>query len=145
MDMNGFGCISCPHRRRSKGSVAMNIILWVIQGLLALLFLFAGLTKAFFPLPTVKKNFPWANHVPAALVRFIGVSELLGGIGLILPAVTHILPWLTVAAALGLALVMISAAIFHASRREFSMIGFNIVLLLFAAFVVVGRVTLAPF
>ena len=71
--------------------------------------------------------------------------ELLGGIGLILPAVTHILPWLTVAAAIGLALVMISAAIFHASRREFSIIGFNIVLLLLAAFVVIGRLTLAPF
>ena len=78
-------------------------------------------------------------------MRFIGAGELLGGIGLILPAVTNILPWLTVAAATGLALVMISAAIFHASRREFSMVGFNIVLLLLAAFVVVGRVTLAPF
>ena len=122
----------------------MNIALWVVQALLALMFLFVGLTKAFFPLPTVKKNFSWANHVPGALVRFIGVSELVGGIGLILPAVTHILPWLTVAAAIGLALVMISAAIFHASRREFSMIGFTIVLLLLATFVVVGRVTLAP-
>jgi uncharacterized membrane protein len=123
----------------------MSIALWAVQGLLALTFLFVGLTKAFFPLPTVKKNFPWANDVPAALVRFIGVCELLGGIGLILPAVTHILPWLTMAAATGLALVMISAVIFHASRREFSMIGFNIALLLLAAFVVVGRVTLAPF
>jgi putative oxidoreductase len=128
-----------------KEASPMNIALWVVQGLLALMFLFVGLTKAFFPLPTVKKNFSWANHVPGTLVRFIGVSELLGGLGLILPAVTHMLPWLTVAAAIGLALVMISAAIFHASRREFSMISFNIVLLLLAAFVVVGRVTLAPF
>lgn len=96
-------------------------------------------------LSSVKKQFPWANHVPAALVRFIGVSELLGGIGLIMPAVTHLLPWLTEAAAIGLALVMICAAIFHASRREFSMIGFNILLLLLAAFVVIGRLTLAPF
>ncbi len=57
MVVNDFGCISQPHRRRSKGSVVMSIALWVVQGLLALLFLFAGLTKAFFPLPTVKKQF----------------------------------------------------------------------------------------
>jgi putative oxidoreductase len=123
----------------------MNIALWVVQGLLALMFLFVGVRKTFFPLPAVKKSFPWANHVPAAWVRLIGVSELLGGIGLILPAVTHILPWLTVAAAIGLALVMICAAAFHASRREFSMIGFNIVLLGLSAFVVVGRLLWAPF
>ena len=70
----------------------MNIALWVVQGLLTLAFLFAGVGKSFLPLPTVKKNFPWANHVPAALVRFIGVCELLGGIGLIVPAVTGFLP-----------------------------------------------------
>lgn len=123
----------------------MTIALWVVQGLLALLFLYAGISKAFLPLPTVKKNFPWANHVPSGLTRFIGLSELFGALGLILPAVTGILPWLTIAAAIGLVLVMLSAAFFHASRREFSGIGINLVLLLLAFFVVIGHWVVAPF
>jgi putative oxidoreductase len=123
----------------------MNIALWIVQGLLALMFLYAGISKAFLPLSTVKKNFPWANHVPAGLTRFIGSSESLGALGLILPAVTGILPWLTIAAGIGLVLVMIAAAVFHASRREFSSIGINLVLLMLSLFVVVGRWVLAPF
>ena len=122
----------------------MNIALWVVQGLVALAFLLAGFMKAFMPLETVKKNMAFANVVPAALVRFIGVAELLGAIGLIVPAVTGIQSWLTVAAAGGLALVMLLAAIYHASRREYSHIGANVVLLLLAAFVLVGRWVLAP-
>lgn len=117
----------------------MIIALWIVQGLLALLFLFAGIRKAFQPLPAVKKSFPWANHVPAGLTRFIGLSESLGALGLILPAATGILPWLTIAAAIGLALVMLCAALFHASRREFSVIGINVVLLGLSLFVVIGR------
>ncbi len=79
----------------------MNIVLWVIQGLLALAFLLTGFTKAFLPLATVKKNMPWAKDVPAPFVRFLGVAELLGAIGLIAPAATGIVPWLTVAVAAG--------------------------------------------
>ncbi len=86
----------------------------------------------------------FANVVPAALVRFIGVAELLGAIGLIVPAITGIQSWLTVAAAGGLVLVMLLAAIYHVSRREYSHIGANVVLLLLAAFVLVGRWVLAP-
>jgi putative oxidoreductase len=93
---------------------------------------------------TVKKNMAFANVVPAVLVRFIGSAELLGAIGLIVPAVTGIQSWLTVAAAGGLVLVMLLAAIYHASRREYSHIGVNVVLLLLAAFVLVGRWVLAP-
>src|SRR5689334_5624783 len=122
----------------------MNIALWIVQGLLALMFLFAGISKSFLPLPTVKKNFPWANHVPAGLTRFIGISELLGALGLVLPAVTGILPWLLIAAALGLAVVMVCALIFHLSRREFSVIGMNLILLLLALFIALDRLVLAP-
>lgn len=127
-------------KRRKK----MNIALWIAQGLLALAFLLAGSMKAFLPLATLKKNMAWTNNVPAAFVRFIGVAELLGAIGLIVPAVTGIQSWLTEAAAVGLVVVMVSASVFHASRREYSNIGMNAVLLLLAAFVVLGRWTLAP-
>jgi putative oxidoreductase len=123
----------------------MNIALWIVQGLLALAFLLAGSMKAFAPLNTVRKNMSWANDVGVPFVRFIGVAELLGGIGLILPAITGIQSWLTIAAALGLVVVMVSASIFHASRREYQNIGMNVVLLLLAAFIVLGRWALAPF
>lgn len=122
----------------------MTFALWVVQGLLAVLFLFAGGVKAFLPLPRVKKMFPWANDVPPGLTRFIGGAELLGALGIMLPAVTGILPWLTITAASGLALVLLCAAVFHASRREFSGIGLTIILLGLALFVVIGRVPWAP-
>jgi len=122
----------------------MNIALWIVQILLALAFLLAGSMKAFVPLNTVRKNMSWANDFSAPFVRFIGVAELLAAIGLILPAITGIQSWLTIAAALGLMLVMVSASIFHASRREYQNISMNVVLLLLAAFVVLGRWALAP-
>ncbi len=91
----------------------MNIALWVIQILLALAFLLAGVPKATQPITALSKRLTWAKDVPAPLVRFIGVAEILGALGLILPALTGILPWLTVAAAIGLAIVMAAAIIFH--------------------------------
>ena len=122
----------------------MNIVLWVVQGLLALAFLLAGFMKATQPVANLKKNMALVAAIPAAFVRFIGVAELLGAIGLILPALLNIQPWLTVASAAGLVVVMVSASIFHASRREYSNIGMNIVLLLLAVFIIVGRTALSP-
>ena len=122
----------------------MNIVLWVIQGLLALAFLLAGFMKTFRPIDALATNMAWVKSVPTGLVRFIGISELLGGIGLIVPALTHILPGLTVAAAVGLVIVMVCAAAFHASRKEYSGIGMNVILLLLAAFIVLGRLVIAP-
>ncbi len=122
----------------------MNIALWIVQGLLGLGFLLAGFLKAFRPLETLKKNMAWVTDVPAPFARFIGVAEMLGAIGLILPAVTGIASWLTIVAAGGLAFVMVSAAIFHSSRQEWSNISPNIVAFLLAAFILVGRWVLAP-
>ncbi len=122
----------------------MNIVLWVLQVLLAVMFLMAGFVKASQPLDTLAKRMTWVSSFPAAFVRFIGIAELLGGIGLILPALTHVLPWLTIAAAIGLVIVMIGAAVFHAVRREYSGIGITIVLLILAAFVAYGRFMLSP-
>ena len=120
----------------------MNIVLWIVQGLLALAFLMAGFMKTFMPVETLKKNMTWVSAVAAPFVRFIGIAELLAAIGLILPAATGVLPWLTGAAAVGLVVIMLSASVFHASRREYSSIGMNVVLLLLAAFVAIGRLYL---
>jgi putative oxidoreductase len=128
--------------KEEKGS--MNIVLWIVQALLALAFLAGGASKTFLPLARVKQMFPWANHVSPVLVRVIGVCEILGGIGLILPGVTRTLVWLTIAAAGGLALIMLLAAGFHAQRREFSVIGINGILFLIALFILLGRWLWAP-
>ena len=122
----------------------MNIALWAVQGLLALAFLLAGFMKTFMPIPTLQKNMAWVKTSPAPFVRFVGIAELLGAIGLILPAATGILPWLTVAAAVGLAIVMLSATVYHFSRQEYSGIGVTVVLLLLAAVIIIGRLTIAP-
>lgn len=119
----------------------MNIVVWIVQGLVALAFLAAGCMKTFTPLATLRKNMKWVDSVPAAFVRFIGIAEILGAIGLILPLATGIAPWLTVAAAIGLVIVMVSASILHASRHESRQIGMNLVLLLLALFIVVARLT----
>src|SRR6476646_9349620 len=120
----------------------MNIALWVIQILLALAFLLAGVPKATQPIPALSKRLTWAKDVPAPFVRFIGVAEILGALGLILPALTGILPWLTLAAAIGLAVIMVAAIIFHILRGETNRIAFNIVFLLLLLFVTYGRIAL---
>jgi uncharacterized membrane protein YphA (DoxX/SURF4 family) len=122
----------------------MNTALWVVQILLALGFLLAGVPKATQPIPALAKRITWAKDVPVSLVRFIGVVEILGALGLILPALTGILPWLTVAAAVGLAIVMASAIVFHVVRGEANRIALNIVFLLLLLFVTYGRIALAP-
>jgi uncharacterized membrane protein YphA (DoxX/SURF4 family) len=123
----------------------MNIVLWIVQILLALAFLLAGTMKATQPLERLKSRMKWVDSMnPAQLVRVIGVLEVLGAIGLILPAVTGILPWLTPVAAIGLVLTMIGAMILHTRRGEVSHIAPNVVLLLLAMFVVVGRFVVMP-
>jgi putative oxidoreductase len=112
--------------------------------LLALAFLLAGVPKATQPIPALAKRITWANDVPEPLVRLIGVAEILGALGLILPALTGILPWLTVAAAIGLAVVMAAAIIFHILRGETNRIAMNVILLALLLFVVYGRLALTP-
>ena len=81
---------------------------------------------------------------PAKLSRLFPEQEVLGALGLVLPKLTNILPQLTIAAAIGLILVMVIAAVFHATRKEYSNIGTNIVVLLLAAFIAVGYLAWVP-
>jgi|SRR3954468_9914165 putative oxidoreductase len=122
----------------------MSIALWIVQGLLALAFLIAGVMKSVAPLETLKKNMPWVGHVPPWFVRFIGISEFLGAVGLVAPKLTGILPQLTIAAAIGLVVVMVGAIVYHGRRKEYSATGVNIVLLLLAAFIAVGYLVWVP-
>lgn len=88
----------------------MNIALWIIQVLLALLFLFAGAMKLIMPIEEMTKQMPVA--IPGLFLRFIGVCEVLGGLGLILPGLLRIKTWLTPLAAVSLVILMIGAMAF---------------------------------
>ncbi|MCB9444426.1 MAG: DoxX family protein [Ardenticatenaceae bacterium] len=117
----------------------MNVALWIVQGLLAAMFLMAGFMKSTKSKEELAGRMAWVNDFSAGAVKTIGILEILGAIGLILPLATGILPWLTPAAAVGLGLTMIGAAVTHIRRSEFSAIGINLVLFLLAAFVAYGR------
>ncbi len=117
----------------------MNIVLWIAQILLAAMYALAGTIKTF-QTAKAKEQFPWAKNRSDNFVRFVGVSELLGALGLILPIVTGILPWLTPVAAIGLSLIQL-LAIFteHLPKKEYNVIPMNIVLLALSGFIVFGR------
>jgi len=130
--------------KAQKNNKAIHITLWLAQGLLALMFIMAGLMKVSQPLDLLAESLPWVSSTPLGLVRFIGISEFLGGLGLLVPALLRFKPFLTVWAALGLAVIMVLAAGFHASRGEFSAIGMNLIIMAIAVFIAWGRVKKAP-
>lgn len=122
----------------------MKIIIWTAQVLLALSFAMSGFMKAFSPVEDLALVMPWVAVVPVWLLRFIGVAELAGAIGLVLPSATRIKPGLTPLAAVLLGVVMVLAAGFHLLRGEYIDIVRNLVLLVVAVFVAYGRRRVAP-
>jgi uncharacterized membrane protein YphA (DoxX/SURF4 family) len=118
----------------------MNIVLWILQILLALAFGMAGVMKLAQPKEKLAAaGMGWTEDVSPGVIKLIGALELLAAIGLILPAATGIAPILTPLAAVGLVLIMIGAAITHGRRKENQMILVNGVLLVLAAVVAWGR------
>ncbi len=122
----------------------MNIALWIVQILLALVFLMAGVMKASQPIEKLQKNMNLTKHVSPGFVRVVGVLEILGALGLILPVATHILPWLTPVAAIGLVLTMIGAIITHVRLKEAGQAAMPLVLLLLSLFIVLGYFVFVP-
>ena len=118
---------------------ALHVSLWLAQLLLAAAFLLVGHTHAIAPIEVAVARAPWVASLPVALVRFIGVAELAGALGILLPAATRIRPTLTPLAAAGLATMMALAIPFHLVRGETSAIVLNLVLGSLAAFVAWGR------
>lgn len=118
----------------------MNTILWIFQGILAAMFLMAGIMKLAQPKVKLSKQLPWVNDFSTVTVRFIGVSELLGSIGLIVPWLTGIAPILTPVSAVGICLIMVLATnIVHLKKNEYKETLFNVLIFLMAAFVAYGR------
>lgn len=123
---------------------ALHIGLWVAQALMALAFGMAGLTKATTPLVDLAQQMPWTTAFPGALVRFIGVAELAAALGLTLPSLARIKPFLTPLAAAGLTVVMLLASLLHATRGELGVLPINATLGAIAALVAWGRYRRAP-
>lgn len=124
----------------ARGTNWWSVGLWAAQIALALAFGASGVTKLFQPVETLAAAMEWVAHSPPALVRFIGFAELAGAVGMILPAATLILPWLTPLAALGFAVIEILAIGVHAALGETAeTLAFNLVLLGLSAFVIWGR------
>lgn len=121
----------------------MHIALWIVQGLLSLVYLMAGGMK----LRTSRQamleqgQMGWVEDFSETQVRLIGTAEVLGALGLVLPGITGIYPQLTAWAATGLALLMASATYTHLRRKERPV---TVVLMLMAAFIAYGRFVLAP-
>lgn len=122
----------------------MDVALWIVQILLALVFAFVGYKKLTVPREEAAKMMPYANDFTQSQLHLIGGLEIAGGVGLILPAITRILPILTPIAAVGLVLTMLGAAYVHFRRKEYPMIIPNLVLLALAVFVAYGRFVAVP-
>jgi uncharacterized membrane protein YphA (DoxX/SURF4 family) len=123
-----------------------NLVLWIGQILLALAFLAVGYTHTLaFEQASTRPRTAWLAAVGRGPMRIIGILEVLGAIGLVVPAATGVLPWLTPLAAACLAVLMLFAIVFHARRPgEGGNIVFNAILCAIAAAVAYGRLVIAP-
>jgi hypothetical protein len=120
--------------------MAINVLLWVVQGLLASLFLFAGGMKLVLPLEALAGPIV----LPGLFMRFIGVAEVAGALGLVLPALLRIQPRLTPVAAAGLVIIMIGATVLTGLAGPVAMAVMPAVVGVLAAFVAYGRIRTSP-
>jgi hypothetical protein len=111
----------------------MTVAYWIVAALLALLYAYSGGLKVLRSPDQLRPMMGWIDTVPLRLVRTIGVLEMLGALGLILPPLTGIAPALALAAAIGLVLIQVGGISLHLSRDEAKLIGLNVVLLAGAA------------
>lgn len=121
--------------------VIVNLALWIIAGVLAFAFAGSGIVKLVQPKDKLVAS-PvggWAADWSPVSIKLIGVAEILGAIGLILPPLVHVAPVLVPLAAVGLIVVMLGAAVVHTRRHELSNVAINVVLLILAAVVAWGR------
>ena len=124
-----------------------NTIAWILQGLLALVFLFHGILYVFGPKPLVRPmrmQGKWPPGIPTWFRIFIGIAELLAAVGLVLPGLLHLFTFLTPLAAAGLLIVVFSASIYHVRRKEGAVVPPLGALLVLIALVAIVRWQVAP-
>jgi uncharacterized membrane protein YphA (DoxX/SURF4 family) len=122
----------------------MNTALWIVQILLAILFSFTGVGKLINSKEQISLILQWVNDFSPAAIKAIGVVEVLGVLGLILPSLTRILPWLTPLAAVGLMIDMVVAGLVHLRLGETALVILTIVVFILAGFIAYGRFVLVP-
>jgi hypothetical protein len=128
---------------QKQSSKAMHIILWIAQLTLAA-FLLMGAVMKFMPIEKIAPLMPWTGELQPVFVRLLGCIDLLGAIGLVIPALLRIKPQLAKWSAIGIIVLMMSAIAFHLLRGEARVIGFNILLVVLAIFIAWGREKKAP-
>jgi len=121
----------------------LNLFLWVAQGIIALSLIWAAAMKLFQSPDKLAEMWPWTVD-NTGLVKFTGILDLLGGIGVILPSLLRIKPKLTIYAAYGIVALMIAAGTFHLTRGEGAQIGGNLFFAAFAIFIAWGRSKKVP-
>ncbi|MBP8002924.1 MAG: DoxX family protein [Chloroflexi bacterium] len=121
----------------------MNILLWILQILLSLQFIYQGIYHFIVP-PGLPAQLTWMYELPTSVHYFTGLVEVLAGLGLILPGLTRIQTRLTPLAALGLVVVMAGATVWQATRNAYADAIFTIILMGLAGFVAYGRWKLSP-
>jgi len=137
--------MTTTHEVHAPSNTKWTIGLWAAQIVLALLYAMPAYMKLMMsPDELMQMGLLWAGGAPLSLVRFIGLAELAGAIGLILPAATRIMPKLTLYAAMGLVAIQALAIPFHIYRGEFEALPFNLIYLGLAVLIIWGRTTKAP-
>jgi len=116
----------------------MNTTIWIIQAVLAIVFTASGLT-IFFLKKKLKSKLSWLNAYSPTSVNLICVAKILGGIGLIIPSVTGILPILTPLAAIGIAIIMALAFSYHIGKREYKDLPTTVLFFIMALFIAYER------
>lgn len=122
--------------KQQASSKTIYIIRWIAQVILAVVLIWAAAMKLFQPVEKLAAMWPWTGQVPVALVKFTGLVDLAGALGLVLPSLLRTQSKLTYIAAMGIILLMIIAGVFHIVRGEASQTGVNIFIAIVAAFIV---------
>ena len=117
----------------------MKAFLWTLQITVAVILLISGYTKVFLPHEQVAEAAEWTGAYTEIFVRYIGVIDILGGLGLILPGLLNIYPRITGYTALGIAVLMVAAMVLHIDRYEFGAIWINIFILIASVIIAYGR------
>jgi uncharacterized membrane protein len=117
----------------------MNTFVWVLQVVLAIVFLATGVLKLVQPKEKLREQMRWVDGFSQDAIRGIGLAEVLGALGLVLPGWLDVVTWLTPLAAVGLVLVMIGAIATHLRLKEWPMVGGNAVLAVLALVVAWAR------
>lgn len=123
---------------KASAGKPLRVGLWVAQVLIFVAFTLFGCMKLFMPVEQLAAMWVWPGAVPVWFLHLMGLIDVAGGVGVLLPALTRIKPGLTVLTAAGCVLLQISAIVFHSSRGEFQALPLNFILLLLCAFILWG-------